>query len=49
MSGHLKKSFQDALKEAGEKADIKERMKDGYYLTNIYWKNYHDTIKNWEG
>ncbi|WP_165772800.1 primase-like DNA-binding domain-containing protein [Caviibacterium pharyngocola] len=45
----FKSALPDALKETGQQAPIQERVKDGYLVTNIYWKTPHqDTFKRWE-
>lgn len=45
----FKQALPDALKEAGEKATLQERKKDNAQLTNLYWKDKHATLKEWEG
>ena len=44
----FKHAFPDALKESGEKKQIITVVKDGYSVLNVFWKNYHKTITQWE-
>ena len=44
----FKNAFPDALKESGEKKQIITVAKDGYSVLNVFWKDYHKTITQWE-
>ncbi|RKR77135.1 DNA primase family protein [Otariodibacter oris] len=45
----FKQSLSDALKESGQKTELRELpIKDGYIRLNVHWKDYHNTIKRWE-
>ena len=44
----FKHAFPDALKESGEKKQIITVAKDGYSVLNVFWKDYHKTITQWE-
>ena len=44
----FKHAFPDALKESGEKRQIITVAKDGYSVLNVFWKDYHKTITQWE-
>ncbi|MBE2896232.1 D5 N like family protein [Pasteurellaceae bacterium HPA106] len=46
----FKAALPDALKNTGQSAEIKTRIKDGSQITNIYWRRHHAEIfREWEG
>lgn len=45
----FKNALPDALKETGQRIDIREVKENGIPTTNIYWKNKAQTLNEWEG
>lgn len=44
----FKQAMPDALKEAGEKAEVTQHKTGGYIFTNIHWRDREQTLKEWE-
>lgn len=44
----FKQAFPDALKETGERKEIKEKKSSGYFFTNIKWRDFESTLREWE-
>ncbi|WP_439238384.1 integrase arm-type DNA-binding domain-containing protein [Lonepinella sp. BR2919] len=45
----FKQRLPDALKEAGQKGEVVERLKDNTLVTNIYYKDKMLTLAKWQG
>lgn len=45
----FKNALPDALKEAGQKQEIREVKENGIPTTNIYWKHKDQSFNEWEG
>lgn len=45
----FKNALPDALKEAGQKQEIREVKENGIPTTNIYWKHKNQSFNEWEG
>lgn len=45
---HFKRAFAEALKASGENAQIIEGVRDGNKMLNVFFKNYHATMNEWQ-